>query len=169
MAAAVLALALLFCSCNSKSFDAKEIAVDFSRGFQADVEGSINGLSFTAQLQKDVQGVYSMVISEPDSLKGAELVLGGETVQANYAGLTMEIDAGAMPASAVLTTVRNVFDKVGGMAYAEGTMKDNLMVLEGESLSGNYILMLDRASGVVKSLEIAENSLQITFTGFVYS
>ena len=99
----------------------------------------------------------------PESLRGLCLHFGGETVTAEYMGLSFALQADSLPAKAAAGLLTEVFDAIAAPGDLELELTDHAAVVTGETAAGAFSLRLDPQSGRFLSLSIPSADFEVAF------
>ena len=81
-------------------------------------------------------GRFSAQVEAPESLRGLCLHFDGETVTAEYMGLSFALQADSLPAKAAAGLLTEVFDAIAAPGDLELELTDHAAVVTGETAAG---------------------------------
>ena len=87
----------------------------------------------------------------------------GNDVTASYKGLSFTVPKKALPVKSILTNFITTVDTLAAAPELQGSEKDGVMTVTGETESGTYTLTMDTKSGLLNSFSMKNIPVQINF------
>ena len=100
------------------------------------------------------------------ALDGLTMKWDGETISFELYGMAFGVDPEAIPESALGQSIVNALDAVGQTEAAAANAEDGSAVVTGTSVSGEFELAFDPASGQLLSLRFPDLGMNATFSNF---
>lgn len=164
LAAWAAAVLLLCAGCAGKpaGITQEQVQEAAAADFSVTAEMQYGELDATLRLLRE-GGRFTAQVEEPEALRGLCLHFDGETVEAEYLGLSFALQADSLPAKAAAGLLAEVFSAVaepGGIAFE---LADHAAIVTGETAAGPFSLRLDPQSGRFLSLSIPSADFEVAF------
>lgn len=138
------------------------------RPFSSTVEISYGDFSAEADLTYRNSAGAVLEIIAPQNLEGLIFNFNGETLNAEYKGISYPLsDTNGQAVSAA----RLIFSAIANAATSKDTKIDtqtNEFSVSGSVSSLEYEMRFDKTSGAIKSFSVPEQNLKATFTNFKF-
>lgn len=159
----VLAISVfMFTGCSErKTLDSARSSLNSA--FECDMKMNYDNSEFDARLKRIEPGVWETEFTSPDTLAGVKLMFSGNDVTASYKGLSFTVPKKALPVKSILTNFITTVDTLAAAPELQGSEKDGVMTVTGETESGTYTLTMDTKSGLLNSFSMKNIPVQINF------
>lgn len=158
------ALSLLFCAgCSSEPQTQEPPAVT---GFSCDTDVSYQDMHVKGKLTRMEEGTLTFALDEPESLDGLTMKWDGETISFELYGMSFGVDPEQFRKAPLGQSIVNALDAVGQTEAAAANAEDGSAVVTGTSVSGEFELAFDPASGQLLSLRFPDLGMNATFSNF---
>lgn len=154
-------LCLTACSAPIGSNTVRENRLGLS--FSSSVIINIDKLTAEGTITKLEDGKWVAEFESPNTLSGVKLSFNEGNVTADYKGLTFSVPRSALPVKSMLCNLIEAVDGNARESELRGKEKDGMFEINGSLEGGEYTLSLDN-SGYIKSFDMPNNLLHITFT-----
>ncbi|MCL2054353.1 MAG: hypothetical protein FWG90_07995 [Oscillospiraceae bacterium] len=151
----------MFTSCKSMEELIKGKVPDLNRAFTSEVIISYDGTEVKATITRYGTGLWSMVVSEPETMAGLTLNYNDESVVASMGELSFEIPLEKLESGAVFATLFRVFDNAAAMNEMSFTQTEDGVRFSGNVNGQDYQLLFDPAENTLKSISIPEAGIEV--------
>lgn len=147
---------LLLAGCGEKTPDL--ITVNFT----CDISGTYDGMTFSGNLQRDMAGTLSLVLSAPENLSGMRLQYNGKEMTVSLGDLryTQEMQ---LPETSVPTLILKALDDLFYAAGAKALVMKDAQV-SGKAGEYTYCAQTDLETGELLSLGFPDAALSVRFS-----
>ena len=125
----------------------------------------LGGKNYSAQVQKQADGVWTMKFTDPPSLKGMEVRYQNGEAAVTYLGIEWEVPSDLLPSTAVPEgMLGSLEDLENGKVTA--SEEDGRLVYSGESESGRYKIYVDKETGEPVYAKLPSLGLEFSMEDF---
>ena len=153
----VLMILMLLCGCSKNTKTSTPVTKGIS--FTADV--TYYNENYTCDVDVNEEGIMSAKVTYPEELKGVSLRFDGETVTAEYLGLTYTLKTDTMPLGNVALSIYKVFTDVTEKGLMAEQNEGNC-IIENE-VNGEKYEFTFSPSGLPLELKIPDKEFQVVF------
>lgn len=163
----IIGICLLLCTglwsgCQRSS---TTTAPPVTTGFSCRVAADYNGMAVEGQMVRHLADDLTLTLSEPATLNGLILTLDGETLTAEWHGVTATVDPAQLPQAGAIPLLLRTLDAAATLTDGGENTADGLK-FTGETDLGSYTLLSDPNTGNLITLEIPAAELTVTFSDF---
>lgn len=157
---------LLFSGCARQTKappDAFEGAFRFNAGILYD------GKSYSAQVQKDADGVWTMEFTDPPGLQGFKVRYENGRATVTYLGLNWEVPENLLPDSGATQGMLNSLEDLKSRTDMEMTEEEDHLVFSGKSASGKYLIYVEKETQQPVYAKLPDLGLEFSIEDFSVS
>ncbi len=154
---AVALCAVMLFGCGKRRDDA---AQPVTTGFTCEVSIAYRDLALKGQLSRSQDGRLLVTLTDPPSLGGMAISWDGKEMAMELGGLRVPVNAQNVPQGALVKSLLSVLTT----APADGEMAEEGYVIQGEADGKAYTLVCAPDTGLIRSLSVPEDELEVTFS-----
>lgn len=128
--------------------------------FTCRITAQYHDLSLAGQLSRLEDGKMLVTFTEPTSLSGVAIGWDGTKMSMELAGMSIAVDEQKVPQSALVKRLLQLLTA----PHEGGTMEQEGLVTTGEIDGLAYTMVSDPHTGLLRSLSLPEEALQVTFS-----
>lgn len=147
----------------------RQLTNDLSRPFQATANIKLDEIILTADLNKTAANQLTMQITEPPTLKDLSFSYNGTDITVSYKGMSAVINDDSILAKALAGIVMRSINSATENTGLHVAEQDGVLVVEGKSPDGTFILQLDKQNGSILNLSVPQLDLECEFPQFFFS
>ncbi len=153
----------VFTGCNGKT-PVKNAKANLNSSFECNMKIVYDDSEFGGKLKRMGQGVWEADFNSPETLSGVKLSFLNGDVTASYKGLSFTVPKSALPLKSMLNNLMTVVDELAVLDELECTVKDGMMIVEGDVEQGPYTLKIDEKTGWISEFEMKNVKMKMTFS-----
>lgn len=159
----VLLIVILFAGCTSQ----QPVVPMKNKSFLCTADFTYGGIQMSAELTRKAEGIYTVEVTAPDTIKGFRLDVSGDAVTAEFMGLRLDVTDRVPQANVILTMIK-ILDDLTSEKSLQAMLKDQKYIISGSSEGMAYQAEVSAENGALLSLEVTEINLKVQFRSFRY-
>ncbi len=156
----------VFTGCNEKT-PVKNAKANLDSAFECNMKIVYDDSEFDGKLKRMGHGAWEAEFNSPETLSGVKLSFLNGDVTASYKGLSFTVPKSALPLKSILSNLMTVVDELSVLDELECTVKDGMMIVEGDVEQGPYTLKIDEKTGWISEFEMKNVNTKMTFSDMV--
>ncbi|WMJ22139.1 hypothetical protein RBG61_09010 [Paludicola sp. MB14-C6] len=145
-----------------------QISTNLSKPFDAKATVKMKDLVMVCDINKSAVGACTIKIQEPKQLKDMEFQYDGKDIKVSYKGLSVKLDENSKLASSLAAVIVNSIDTAASPSGVDVKMVGKTVQITGKSDSGNFKIVLDKASGSIMTLTLPQLDFECNFDDFIF-
>lgn len=149
--------ALILTSCKEMSVETPTISDDYTAAVEINYEDN----TYTADIHRIGQGVWTAELTSPDTVSGMSMHYENGEVSVRYKGFSVSLPSGKLPMKGALAKTFAALDSIYNDSSVEAKSAEaGTIVIEGESEDAKYIITFNR-DGELMSVNIPAYQLSV--------
>lgn len=163
---------LFFFSCNKGNnkpsvSDINSAVSSLNTPFDAKATINLNGIEFTADVNKTNIGSATITITKPETVNGMQFQYDGEDIKITYKGISVNLDDDSKIVSSSMPLIIKALNAAAQKNGITVENKTGQLLLSGKSEDKNFIITMDKETGTVANISFPDIDMECRFENFL--
>lgn len=167
----VLSILFIFTGCSNQKYESdanSQLPTNINGKFKASATVRFSNMEALINLNKQASNTYSVEFIQPKSLKGMTLNFIDDEIKISFLGINVTLGKDSFLTSAMVNALINSINKVSNETGLTISKKGDNLIIDSESESGKFKMILDKKSGSILEISMPSIDLECTFGDFKY-